>query len=125
MAQPEIDYAALFVATPSPYLVLGPDLLIIDVNQAYLRATGRTRNDLLGQYLFDAFPDNPRTRMPTGCLGAGGAGGAGSGSSRSAEHRAEPLRVGRPMVERARVPSMGAVPMPSGSGRLGPFDRPS
>ncbi|MFE7278245.1 PP2C family protein-serine/threonine phosphatase [Streptomyces sp. NPDC057623] len=54
-----IDYAALFAATPSPYLVLGPDLVIVDVNDAYLRATRRTREDLVGTYIFDAFPDNP------------------------------------------------------------------
>lgn len=56
---PQIDYSALFAATPSPYLVLGPDLVIVDVNEAYLRATGRSRPELVGQYLFDAFPDNP------------------------------------------------------------------
>ncbi|EGX58137.1 magnesium or manganese-dependent protein phosphatase [Streptomyces zinciresistens K42] len=56
---PEIDYEALFAVTPSPYLVLAPDLVIADVNQAYLRATGRTRDDLVGRHLFDAFPDNP------------------------------------------------------------------
>ena len=55
----EIDYRELFAATPSPYLVLAPDLVIVDVNHAYLRATGRSRDDLLGRYLFDAFPDNP------------------------------------------------------------------
>lgn len=54
-----MDHAALFAATPSPYLVLGPDLVIVDVNRAYLEATGRTRNDLLGQHIFQAFPDNP------------------------------------------------------------------
>lgn len=54
-----VDYAALFAATPSPYLVLGPDLVIVDVNDAYLRATRRTREDLVGTYIFDAFPDNP------------------------------------------------------------------
>ncbi|MEV5973977.1 SpoIIE family protein phosphatase [Streptomyces sp. NPDC051921] len=54
-----IDYRALFAATPSPYLVLAPDLVIVDVNEAYLRATGRTREDLVGRHLFDAFPDNP------------------------------------------------------------------
>ncbi|MFC4611374.1 PP2C family protein-serine/threonine phosphatase [Streptomyces maoxianensis] len=59
MATPEINYAALFAATPSPYLVLGPDLVIVDVNEAYLQATERTRSELLGQYIFDAFPDNP------------------------------------------------------------------
>lgn len=59
MTTPEIDYRALFAATPSPYLVLGPDLVIVDVNDAYLQATGRTSEDLIGQYIFDAFPDNP------------------------------------------------------------------
>ncbi|GHA11872.1 PP2C family protein-serine/threonine phosphatase [Streptomyces echinoruber] len=56
---PRIDYAAVFAATPSPYLVLGPDLVIADVNDAYLQVTRRTREDLIGTYLFDAFPDNP------------------------------------------------------------------
>jgi serine phosphatase RsbU (regulator of sigma subunit) len=54
-----MDYAALFAATPSPYLVLGPDLVIVEVNQAYLDATGRTRDELLGKHVFEAFPDNP------------------------------------------------------------------
>ena len=55
----QVDHAALFAATPSPYLVLGPDLMIVDVNRAYLEATGRTREDLVGQHIFQAFPDNP------------------------------------------------------------------
>ncbi|MBW8795702.1 MAG: SpoIIE family protein phosphatase [Streptomyces sp.] len=54
-----VDHTALFAATPSPYLVLGPDLVIVDVNRAYLAATGRTREDLLGRHIFTAFPDNP------------------------------------------------------------------
>ncbi|MFF3984352.1 PP2C family protein-serine/threonine phosphatase [Streptomyces sp. NPDC001797] len=54
-----VDHTALFAATPSPYLVLGPDLVIVDVNRAYLTATGRTREDLLGRHIFTAFPDNP------------------------------------------------------------------
>ncbi|MFI1654992.1 PP2C family protein-serine/threonine phosphatase [Streptomyces sp. NPDC020472] len=54
-----VDHAALFAATPSPYLVLGPDLVIVDVNRAYLETTGRTREELLDQYVFTAFPDNP------------------------------------------------------------------
>lgn len=58
-AEGEVDYAALFAATPSPYLVLDPGFVIVGVNAAYCQATGRTRQDLLGQYLFDAFPDNP------------------------------------------------------------------
>ncbi|MFJ3703987.1 MULTISPECIES: PP2C family protein-serine/threonine phosphatase [Streptomyces] len=57
--KPELDYRSLFAATPSPYLVLAADLVIVDVNVAYLRATVRTWDDLVGQHVFDAFPDNP------------------------------------------------------------------
>lgn len=56
---PEIDYAELFEATPSPYLVLDPDLVVANANRAYLQATGRSRDDLVGRYLFDALPGNP------------------------------------------------------------------
>jgi serine phosphatase RsbU (regulator of sigma subunit) len=52
-----LDYEALFAATPSPCLVLTPDLVIVEANRAYLETTGRTRNELLGEYMFDAFPD--------------------------------------------------------------------
>jgi serine phosphatase RsbU (regulator of sigma subunit) len=40
-------------------LVLDPGLLIVAVNQAYLTVTRQAREDLLGRYVFDAFPDNP------------------------------------------------------------------
>jgi serine phosphatase RsbU (regulator of sigma subunit) len=59
VARPGIDYQALFAVTPTPYMVMGPDLVLADVNEAACRVTGRTREDLLGRYLFDAFPDNP------------------------------------------------------------------
>jgi serine phosphatase RsbU (regulator of sigma subunit) len=59
VARQGIDYQALFAVTPSPCMVLGPDLVLADVNEAACRVTGRTRGDLLGRYLFDAFPDNP------------------------------------------------------------------
>lgn len=55
----KVDHAVLFAATPSPYLVLGPDLMIVEVNRAYAEATGRTREDLVGQHIFQVFPDNP------------------------------------------------------------------
>ena len=55
----EPDFRILFDATPSPYLVLSADLRIVSVNQAYLVATRTTRADILGQGIFDAFPDNP------------------------------------------------------------------
>jgi serine phosphatase RsbU (regulator of sigma subunit) len=56
---PEIDYAAVFAALPSPCLVLGTDLVIADANAAFCEVTARSRAELVGQYLFDAFPDNP------------------------------------------------------------------
>ncbi|MEV5748727.1 SpoIIE family protein phosphatase [Actinoallomurus sp. NPDC052308] len=52
----EIDYEALFAATPSPCLVLTPELTIVEANRSYLETTGRTREELLGRYMFDAFP---------------------------------------------------------------------
>lgn len=54
-----MDYAALFEAIPSPCAVLAPDLVIVEVNQAYLKATGRTREDLIGRSILDSFPENP------------------------------------------------------------------
>lgn len=62
----QIDYKALFIAAPNPNLVLSPGLVIVDVNEAYLRATGRTREELIGQYMFDAFPRNPADPHATG-----------------------------------------------------------
>ncbi|MGW8797786.1 PP2C family protein-serine/threonine phosphatase [Streptomyces sp. NPDC055775] len=55
----EVDYAALFDATPGPCLVLLPDLVIIDANRAFCQASGRARKDLVGQPFFDSLPANP------------------------------------------------------------------
>ncbi|WP_372346695.1 PAS domain-containing protein [Streptomyces sp. KL116D] len=49
----------LFKVTTAPYLVLDTDFYIRGVNPAYLRATGRSREELVGAFIFDAFPDNP------------------------------------------------------------------
>ena len=54
--------ARLFRASPTPFLVLAPDsprFTITEVNDAYLTATMRTREGLIGRALFDAFPDDP------------------------------------------------------------------
>ena len=53
------DFAALFRVSPYPYLVMDLDLNIIAANDAYLRSTGRTESDIVGKYVFDAFPENP------------------------------------------------------------------
>ncbi|MEE1942687.1 SpoIIE family protein phosphatase [Streptomyces sp. TRM 70361] len=55
----DIDYATLFRAVPTPLSVLTPELVIVEANQAYLEITGRGREELIGRYLFDAFPQNP------------------------------------------------------------------
>ncbi|MCA1695677.1 MAG: PAS domain-containing protein, partial [Actinobacteria bacterium] len=54
-----MDYERLFDAAPSPQLVLDARLIIVAVNGAYLRATATDRDVLLGQSIFEAFPDNP------------------------------------------------------------------
>jgi PAS domain-containing protein len=62
LRESEEKYAALFAASPAPFLILGPDaphFTIADVNDAYLAATMRTREDLVGRVMFEAFPDNP------------------------------------------------------------------
>ncbi|MEU6324020.1 SpoIIE family protein phosphatase [Streptomyces sp. NPDC047009] len=59
VATAPVDYEALFAVTPSPHLVLGPDLVIVAVNEAYCCATRHSRQDLVGRYLFEAFPENP------------------------------------------------------------------
>lgn len=61
-----IDYQALFEATPGSYLVLDPDLRVVAVNEGYLRDTMRTREELLGRDIFEAFPDNPEDPEATG-----------------------------------------------------------
>jgi len=50
-----------FERSPHAYLALhpGPGLHIVDVNDAYARATMTTRAAVAGQRLFDVFPDNP------------------------------------------------------------------
>ena len=55
-------FQSLFQATPHPYLVLAadPSYAILAVNDAYLAATGIRREVVLGQGLFEVFPDNPQ-----------------------------------------------------------------
>src|SRR5262245_31081538 len=53
------DFRALFEAAPGSYLVPSPELTIVAVSDAYLRATMTRREDILGRGLFEVFPDNP------------------------------------------------------------------
>jgi hypothetical protein len=53
------DVAALDAAIREPFLVLRPDLTIVDASEAYLRATLTWREEIVGCRIFDVFPDNP------------------------------------------------------------------
>jgi PAS domain S-box-containing protein len=44
---------------PDSYLVLTPDLYIELASDAYLEATNTRREEIIGKYLFEIFPDNP------------------------------------------------------------------
>lgn len=66
MTGSQIDYLAVFWHLPVPVLLLTPDLVMADMNEAYLIAAGRPREDLLGCHVFDAFPDNPSDPGATG-----------------------------------------------------------
>ncbi|WP_262031547.1 PAS domain-containing protein [Microvirga sp. Mcv34] len=54
-----INFEALFSASPNPYVLLDLSLIIVGMNDAYLKATMRKREDLVGRNMFDAFPSDP------------------------------------------------------------------
>ncbi|MCB8836529.1 sensor histidine kinase [Aurantimonas sp. VKM B-3413] len=56
-AADEIDFAKVFDALTTPYMVLDAELRYVAANAAYEEATFRTREELLGQRLFDLFPN--------------------------------------------------------------------
>jgi signal transduction histidine kinase len=60
------DFKTLFESAPGLYLAMTPDLRIVAVSDAYLRATMTTRQEILGRDLFEAFPDNPNDPNATG-----------------------------------------------------------
>jgi PAS domain S-box-containing protein len=52
-------FEQLFRALPGLYLVMTPDLYIVDVTGDYAHAAHRTREQLVGAHIFDAFPNSP------------------------------------------------------------------
>jgi signal transduction histidine kinase/DNA-binding response OmpR family regulator/serine phosphatase RsbU (regulator of sigma subunit) len=60
------DFHTLFLSAPDAYLVLAPDLTIVAVSDAYLRATMTERDAIVGRGLFEVFPDNPDDPEATG-----------------------------------------------------------
>jgi serine phosphatase RsbU (regulator of sigma subunit) len=63
---PGIDYQAVFQALPSAVALLTTDLVFQDVNEAFLSMSGHPREQVIGRYLFDVFPDNPNDPAATG-----------------------------------------------------------
>ncbi|GAB2745487.1 PP2C family protein-serine/threonine phosphatase [Streptomyces bullii] len=64
--KPQIDYEAVFQALPGMVALLTPDLVYVDANEDFLRLAGRTREQLVGRYIFDVFPENPYDRAAVG-----------------------------------------------------------
>jgi signal transduction histidine kinase len=56
----------LFRSLPGLYLILLPDLTIVEVSEAYLQATMTARDNIIGRPLFEVFPDNPADIEATG-----------------------------------------------------------
>jgi PAS domain S-box-containing protein len=56
-----INFEALFGASPNPYVLLDPTFTIITMNDAYLQATMREREELVGRDMFEAFPSDPNS----------------------------------------------------------------
>ncbi|MFE1881398.1 PP2C family protein-serine/threonine phosphatase [Streptomyces diastatochromogenes] len=63
---PGIDYEAVFRALPTAVAVFTTDLVYADVNEAFLRSMGRTRDQVVGRHLSDVFPDAPKDPAVTG-----------------------------------------------------------
>jgi len=61
-----VDFAGLFRAIPTAYLVMSPELVIVEVNDAYCTTVGRSRAELVGRYVFDAFPPTEDALDPSG-----------------------------------------------------------
>ncbi|MEV5358224.1 PP2C family protein-serine/threonine phosphatase [Streptomyces sp. NPDC086081] len=66
MAEAAIDYAAVFQSLPGMVALLTPELVYADVNEEFVRGSGRSRARLVGRHVFDVFPDNPNDPAATG-----------------------------------------------------------
>lgn len=55
----ELDYRKLFESLPGRYSILATDMTYLAATDAYLRATMKDRESLIGRTVFEAFPVNP------------------------------------------------------------------
>ena len=56
---------AFFDASPLATIVITPDLRILDANARHVAMTGRSRAEIVGLTMFEAFPQNPETEGPS------------------------------------------------------------
>ena len=56
---PPVDLLPVFNAQPGATLLLSPEWVIVGASDDYLAATLTQRAAIVGQFIFDAFPDNP------------------------------------------------------------------
>ncbi len=62
-----VDHSAVFAASPSPLLVVSPDGVVLEVNQAYVQVSGWRREELIGATVAGLFPadrDDPAGAGP-------------------------------------------------------------
>lgn len=56
---PSPETLRAFEAVPDLYLILSTDFFILTASNSYLEATEKERENIRGELVFDAFPDNP------------------------------------------------------------------
>ena len=57
--EPEVDFHEVFKVSAMATALLTPDLVIIDANDEFLDAVGRSLDEVVGQYVFRQFPKMP------------------------------------------------------------------
>jgi len=55
------DFEQLFIAAPSPFVLLDRDLRMVWANEAYLQATDRSRDSIIGRIMTEEFPSDPES----------------------------------------------------------------
>lgn len=97
---PSFVYESVFARSPVGEYLLSPsnDPVILAVNDTFLQASGRTREGLVGQRLFAAFPGNPEDEGDTGvaALRASLARVIATGRSDALPVQRYPIRVATP-----------------------------
>src|SRR5690606_21762559 len=59
-------YKTVFDTCSIGSYLLSPELVILDVNDAFLKSSSRKREQLVGFHLFDVFAANPHDQADTG-----------------------------------------------------------